>query len=244
MRKGLARGQYLGNARLAPHKRVRACTRACRPPLPLKAATTIISLIVSVLHVAHKKRHRNENFVNAYARFAQSNCSNHQNCRRRRFVWKHASAKDKIVIKAAKCIKPSISTKCSVGYKFAKGANARARGRWQELFKTDPARVCNYLPNLLPFYKPEGMWFSSPKILTLSTNETGRQARSQRPIFDNAPLRARRRKHKKGSICQSQYSLRRSSSLKICRANTSLATRKIISGKRYTAYISELHNRR
>ena len=24
MRKGLARGQYLGNARLAPHKRVRA----------------------------------------------------------------------------------------------------------------------------------------------------------------------------------------------------------------------------
>ena len=78
MRKGLARGQYLGNARLAPHKRVRACTRACRPPLPLQAATTIISIIVNLLHVAHKKRHRNENFVNAYARFAQSNCSNHQ----------------------------------------------------------------------------------------------------------------------------------------------------------------------
>ena len=77
MRKGLARGQSLGNARLAPHKRVRACTRACRPPLPLKAATTIISLIVSLLHVAQKK-HRNENFVNAYARFAQSNFSNHQ----------------------------------------------------------------------------------------------------------------------------------------------------------------------
>ena len=83
---------------------------------------------------------------------------------------------------------------------------------------------------------------SSLKILTLSTNETGRQARSQRPIFDNAPLRARRRKHKKGSICQSQYSLRRSASLKICRANTSLATRKS-SLKNEVQHISELHNK-
>ena len=83
---------------------------------------------------------------------------------------------------------------------------------------------------------------SSLKIQTLSTNETGRQARSQRPIFDTAPLRARRRKHKKGSICQSQYSLRRSSSLKICRANTSLATRKS-SLKNEVQHISELHNK-
>ena len=57
--------------------------------------------------------------------------------------------------------------------------------RWQELFKTDPARVCNYLPNLLPLYKPGPNVIFFPKILTLSarTKLDAKRARNARYLI-------------------------------------------------------------
>ena len=80
--------------------------------------------------------------------------------------------------------------------KFAKGANARTcvgKNCLKQILRAfaiiflicchyTNQNECNFLPE-----NPD----------SLSTNETGRQARSQRPIFDNEPLRARRRNHKK-----------------------------------------------